>query len=366
MVSPTFHVKENQITGGGVNHAVFDLSKAVCKLGHEVTILTKARHLSSEFSSRLNFISEHDNFELKVLPSAISHQCEIIHTHYSSGLSYVLPSWISKRMKTVVHVHDRPRRHVKFYSLSRLVYLLSDRVITPSILNKQMLMQSHGLPSSKVEVLSNGVDTSNFYFMPSEAELVRSRLGLKGKRVILTVGHYPAPSKGIEFMLKGARTILSAFPEAVFVFIGQGPEDHVEIQYMNRVNRIISDLDLRQKVTFLDYVPHSRLAQYYSMADVFVQPSVIESFGMPMIEAMACERPVIATEVGGAPEVFRSNENGMLVAASNTESLSNAIVQILSNERLARKLGENARNSVVSNYDWSAIAKSLVRIYEEL
>lgn len=366
MVSPTFYVNEDQVTGGGVNHAVFDLSKGLCKLGHQVTILTRARHLGPESYSRLNFISEQDNFELKVLPSAITHKCEIIHAHYSSGLAYIFPSRISKRIKTVVHVHDRPRRHVKFYSLSRLVYLLSDRVVTPSVLNKQMLMKSHGLTNSKIEVLSNGVNTSNFYFTPIEADALRSRLGLIGKKVILSVGHYPAPSKGIEFLLRGARSILSAFPEAVFVFIGQGAEDRVEVQYMNRVNRIISDLGLKQRVIFLDYVPHSKLAHYYSMADVFVQPSVIESFGMPMIEAMACERPVVATKVGAAPEVLSSSQNGILVDAANTDSLSNAIIRILSNEKLSRIVGINARNSVLNKYDWNAIAKNLVRIYERL
>lgn len=344
---------------------VFNLSKALCKLGHEVTIVSK-RPQNAKIQSNLNFVWLRKNFELKVLPSVINNRCEIIHAHYSTGLAYVLPSWVSNRIKTVVHVHDRPRRHVKFYSLSRLVYLLSDRVVTPSLLNKQMLMRSHGLTSSRIEVLYNGVDTSNFHFMPNEAEILRGRFNLKGKKVILAVGHYPAPSKGIEFLLRAARDITSTFPDAFFVFIGNGPEDRTEFLYMDQVKRIISELELKEKVIFLDYVPHSRLPQYYSMADVFVQPSVIESFGMPMIEAMACERPVVATRVGGAPEVIRSNENGILVEARDTSSLSSAIIRILSNKQLARTLGTNARKNVRSDFEWDAIAKSMVRIYKEL
>lgn len=103
---------------------------------------------------------------------------------------------------------------------------------------------------------------------------------------------------------------------------------------------------------------------YYKAADVFILPSTMntESFGIVNLEAMACGVPIVASNIGGIPDIVKDGENGLLVQPKNTEALANAIIYLLENEDMKKKLGLNGKMKV-KNYSWEKIAEKTEAIY---
>jgi glycosyltransferase involved in cell wall biosynthesis len=365
MISPSFNFNAGEMTGGGVPHAVFYLSKALASAGHDVSVLSRGTR-RSQVPASLNFrlLAANGSFEGTMMSLPIRDEFDVYHAHLSKGIRMELASMaLRRKSKIAAHVHYTPTRRVFPMSRTRLFYNLADIVLTPSVQNRNRLIRSHSLVGSKVKVLPNGVDCEKFRFTPDTAEATKARLGLGGRRVVLFVGHYAAPSKGAVFLVSAARRVVSEFPDTVFLFAGHGPEEKAEQEYMEKVESLIASANLRKDVEFQGPFPHSELPAIYSAADLFVQPSLQESFGMPLVEAMACARPVVATSVGIAPEAVNPGVNGYVVEPGDAEGLSAYIIRILKSESNSKAMGELARRTAVSQYSWDNIAANLLRLY---
>ena len=107
---------------------------------------------------------------------------------------------------------------------------------------------------------------------------------------------------------------------------------------------------------------------YFNIADIFVLPSTVtlEMFGIVNLEAMACSVPIIASEIGGIPDVIKDEENGLLVPPKDPEALAKAIIKLLNNEELALKLGKTGRKMVQQKYKWNVVAQETEKVYENM
>ena len=142
--------------------------------------------------------------------------------------------------------------------------------------------------------------------------------------------------------------------------IGEGPE-------RSRIESLVKSLGIQDVTRLEGNIPHARMNEVLNSLDIFVAPSRSESFGVAVLEASACEIPIIATRVGGLPEVVEDGATGMLVEPENPAALAKAIQTTQgTNEWLRTKMGVNGRAMVVSRYEWNRSVDQMEAIYKRI
>jgi len=184
---------------------------------------------------------------------------------------------------------------------------------------------------------------------PAEVEAMRGRLGLEDRRIVLYVGKL-SPGKGTADLAAAARRVAPAVRDACFVFVGEG-ELRADEPFLRRLGPL----------------PHREVQALYSLADVVVVPSVIpDALSRVILEAMAAGRPVIATRVGGTPELVLDGKTGLLVERNDPEGLALALLSILSDDVRRGALGVAGRRHLESLSGHGGSLDRLLEIYEEV
>lgn len=170
---------------------------------------------------------------------------------------------------------------------------------------------------------------------------------------------------GVEYLIRAFSDIHADFPLAKLEIVGDGPQ-------RTMLKNLCEELNIHHKVTFHGYVnQHSEPEKYMQLLqsfDVFAILSVLDSetFGVAAVEAAACSIPVVATRVGGLPEVVEDGITGFLVPPANIEKTTEALIRLLKSEELRSKMGSNGRNKVLIQYDWKNNLKSMIDLYRSL
>jgi mannosylfructose-phosphate synthase len=183
------------------------------------------------------------------------------------------------------------------------------------------------------------------------------------KKYIYSIGRIDA-NKGHDFLIKAFNIVQKQIPDVNLVIGGGSPNPskrEKEVQLM--IKKKISEFGIENRVHIIGYVPYSLMATYYQKASIFVLPSLFEPFGMTIQEAMACGIPVIASRFGGIRTVIDHGTNGMLVDPSDSSEFANAMLRILNDDKLHRKLGHEAYNTVQREFSWEAIADRFIKCY---
>jgi teichuronic acid biosynthesis glycosyltransferase TuaC len=180
---------------------------------------------------------------------------------------------------------------------------------------------------------------------------------LEGRKVILSVGAL-IKRKAHEYLLKALPDVLKVFPNTCCILIGDGRE-------RSALERLTKSLRLSKQVKFLGSLPHRKTLEYMSMCDVFVLSSWDEAFGVVYIEAMAFGKPVIGCKGEGLEDFVKDRETGILVNPKDVESLKRALIQVLSDEGFAQKVGNQAKRIVQNSYTWKSNAERMMAIYQK-
>ena len=130
-----------------------------------------------------------------------------------------------------------------------------------------------------------------------------------------------------------------------------------------KIRTMIKTLNLNKSVRLAGYVPREQLPKYYNAAHIFVLPSLSESFGQVLLEAMSCGLPIVATHVGGIPEVLHDGKGGKLIEPANHDAIVNAVQCLASNSKIRRSMGEYNRQMAVERYQWSRVAGQYEQLY---
>lgn len=207
--------------------------------------------------------------------------------------------------------------------------------------------------------ISNGVDIN--LFRPGIGGMaVRRDLEVpEGYVVILFVGALDQAHhfKKVDYLLKSFALLEDE--QAILMIVGDG-------DLKAGLVALADDLGISARTRFVGAVPHQCLAQYYSAADLVVLPSVApESFGMVLIEAMACGKPVIASQLPGVRIVVHDGQDGLLVQPGDVASLTEKIRLLIKDPKLRKEFGARGRSKVEASYTWPKIAERLERVYEE-
>ena len=210
----------------------------------------------------------------------------------------------------------------------------------------------------RVEVIHNGIDPSEY--APDHGTDVLERRGIDPDRPSVVFVGRITRQKGLVRLLEAAPLL---DPEAQLVLCAAAP-DTAEIE--QEVRARIAELDRARWINEL--LPRPEVVQILSHASVFVCPSVYEPFGLVNLEAMACEAPVVATAVGGIPEIVIDGETGYLVAPGDdlARDLAERVNALLADEDLRRRFGKAGRARVLDRFSWAAVAERTAALYERL
>jgi glycosyltransferase involved in cell wall biosynthesis len=245
---------------------------------------------------------------------------------------------------------------LRFYpvisQLQRLYVKKVSRFIAVSKKTKELAVDHFGVDPDKISLVYNGVDV-NLFRMSDESELLTRYSNPK----IVYVGRIIS-KKGIDILIKAMPETLKSFPEACFVFVGGG---NISLYKEMIKNKGISE----KNYLFTGHMGYLERSRVFREATVFVNPSFFENCSISILEAMSSGCAVIASNVGGNPELIQSGKNGLLVRAFDDKGFAQAIISVLKDECLNGKIGKEARRTVEKSFSSSKCADDTFEVYKQ-
>ncbi|GAH78168.1 unnamed protein product, partial [marine sediment metagenome] len=185
----------------------------------------------------------------------------------------------------------------------------------------------------------------------------REELGIGDEPLVVTALRL-IKGKSPELLISAFASVLEVVPDAKLVIAGSGREE-------DNLSRQIKDLNITNAVFMVGKLKKEKVAQLMATADVFVLPSKMESFGLTLLEASAAGLPVVCANAGGIPEVFRDGFNGLLYPPGDDDAMAKAIIRLLQDRELAKKISTNAMETA-GRFTWERTAEQTLQVYKEV
>lgn len=268
--------------------------------------------------------------------------------------------WGPKRLITGQRSTDENRRLIHSW-LDRVTAKRVTLFIANAAAAKKVLVERERIPAEKIAVVPNGVDCQR-YRPPSPAEKAAARawLGLQPATTVMVCVANLLPVKGHRYLLRAVAALpLDIREKLTLLLVGYGP-------LRVTLEKEVETLNLGGAVRFLGKRDSAEVAKILQTADIFVLASLWEGLPNAVLEAMATGLPVIATRVGGIPELIRHGENGILVPPQDVSALSQAMVRLIQDNEWCRLLGSNARKKALSSFSLEEMTARIEKIYMSL
>ncbi|MBN1141987.1 MAG: glycogen synthase [Deltaproteobacteria bacterium] len=314
---------------------------------------------NQKFNSTLATFSANLSMVRDTMDSDVVHS----HTWYASLAGYMAKMLYNIPFVATVHSLE-PLRPWKEEQLGRSYHLTSwaervalenaDRIVAVSQNSRSEILQYFNVDPQRVVVIHNGIDTD--VWRPSVAKATGEQFGVQ-KDYILFVGR-TSRQKGMNHLIDAMRYV---DPGVQLVCCTSAPDTpEIEREIAGRVAEQSRVLWINQLLREDQYI------ELYSHARLFACPSIYEPFGIINLEAMACEKPVVASAVGGIREVVVPGETGYLVPPADPKALAEAINAVLRDKNKARRMGLTGRRRVENHFTWRTIARQTLELYWEL
>ena len=291
---------------------------------------------------------------------------QVVHTHNSkAGFIGRLAAKLA-RVPVIVHtVHgfafhrqEPPWRRTLFRNLERLASQWCDQMIFIS----QPLVDwavNEGIGcSGKMTRIYSGIEMDRFHPVSvQEKNRLRAGWGLHEDDAVIGMVSKLWEGKGHAFLLRAFKEIKEEKPQARLVIVGEG-------YLMESLKTLVSRMGLSEAVIFTGFLED--VPQIIATFDVAVLPSYFEGMGRVLLEAMAMEKPVVGTRVGGIPDLIEEGLNGYLVSPGNEKELASAVVKILNDRDLALKMGQTGRKKMTDRFSAESMVRSIEEVYSEL
>jgi len=280
---------------------------------------------------------------------------DILNAHYASG--YGTLARLSDFHPTLLSVwgsdvYDFPYKSKIKMNILQKNLAFADRIASTS---KVMKKQTESICKckSEIDVTPFGVDCEKFKPMKVNRDKSQIRIGTIKKM---------ASKYGIATLIKAFAIVKSKFHgDVILILVGGGPEEE-------ELKCLAQKLNISKYVDFVGRIPHRTVPEYLNSFDIYVALSILdsESFGVAIVEASACELPVVVSDAGGLPEVVADGQTGFVVSRDNPVEAADRILQLLNNPKLRMEMGKAGRQFVLDNYEWKENADRMKRIYEKL
>lgn len=265
-------------------------------------------------------------------------------------------SFLKKYLKSLLYaLMIRESRLIEKYSLYK-----SNKVIVLSEYNKNLIGNIHNIPSSKIEVIPGGVNTTKF--KPAEdRSAAREKLDIPQDKFILLTVRRLVPRMGIENLIKSMPRIIKEVKGISLIIGGIGPSE-------NKLKRLANNLNLENYVKFVGFIPDEELHLYYQATDLFILPTIsLEGFGLATVEALSSGTPVLGTPVGGTKEVLGNFDKSLLFNGTDPDSISDLIIDFVNSksQNQTDELHKKCRDYALKNYSWDVVISKLLDLYRK-
>lgn len=250
------------------------------------------------------------------------------------------------------HFYERPLNEKILLPLTSRLHKRtvqkSRRIIT--VTNQVRNLYREWVNEEKISVVPFGVDTE--LFKPDQGTEQREEL-----EILYAGSLYPL--KGVPFLIQAIAHVRKNKIKANLTIIGEGTQKEALVA-------LTKALKIEKHVKFEGFVPNSNMPRYYNRCDIFCFPTLGEPFGKAVVEAMACGKPVIATNVGGTAEIIQDGANGILVSPASSEAFAVEVARLINDAQERRRIGERARETAVKCFSWDKVSEKYHKLYSEL
>lgn len=363
-------------TYGGSGAVATELGLELAQRGHEVHFVSYARPFRLDpFRERVFFhevemedypLFEHPPYSLALAvalhDTARKHELDLVHVHYA--IPHATSAWIAHEMlgeerdlKIVTTLHGTDITlvglHPSFHAITRFSILRSHGLTAVSKFLKRETVRDFTVPEERVEVIPNFIDTA--VYRPGLVPSHRATLAPDGEKIVMHISNFRAVKRAADVVSVFAK--LTAKQPSRLVLVGDGPE-------RPRVLMRAEELGVRDRVMFLG--KHTSVHEVLSCADLFLLPSASESFGLVALEAMACGAPVVASNVGGLPEVIEHGTSGYLFDVGDIDAMAEAGLRIMGDDEHWRSLSEAGRALAEERFSSERVVPQYERYYEQV
>src|SRR3989344_205610 len=345
---------------GGIEFYVYRLTRDLEREGNFVNILTTDLNTEKQnreknaiyFKAFPNFMR--NPFSFGLLRHLLRESYNVIHIHSIWFLPGLISVLFRKKSKIITTIHgvypDKTnlllKTFLKIYKpLANFVLKKSDIIIVLSSSEKNKLVKIFSIDTNKVRVIPNGIDLGS----PKK---------LKKEKIILFTGRI-IHDKNPEVLIKATSIVNREYKHLSVIFVGP-----IELEYKIKLKKLINNLGLDSKVRFLPPLSineRNKLLEIYERSFVFVSLGDWEGLPTRLMEAMQFEVPCITYSSGGSSELIKDRHNGLVIHSLDEKLLASKIVYLLKNQRIARKLGKNARITVLKRFNWHIIFRDIYK-----
>lgn len=281
---------------------------------------------------------------------------EVVHTNNFATWLYVTIACFFMRNVRVIHTeHSTVRGHKKRrYLAEKLISYITYQVVTVSEQVKTNMVELCHVAPSKISVITNGIDIDKFKLDQTVRKSIREKLNIEPSCILFgTVGR-AVPVKDQASMIKAFSKISPAEPVAKLAIVGDGP-------CLGDLRKLVAELSLEDRVLLLG--ERHDIPDLLSAMDVYVVSSLSEGMSISMLEAMSSSLPVIATNVGGNPELVHQDQNGLLVEVGNPESIAQGMCFMRDHETERKAMAVLSREMVVKGFSNEAMMTRYKQLY---
>ena len=346
------------IRNAGIEVGIFSLHKINLSIYPDTPdIQLNSLNLSRSFQSK-----NENNISKLIYIKAVStvkkiikeYKPDIVHAHYASSYGligaltgfhpFVISVWGSDvfRFPTYSFIH----RRTLIYSFTK-----ADKILATSNVLKE---ESKKYTLKEIAVIPFGIDTEKF--SPKEVNSI-----FKYEDVVIGTIKALEYVYGVEYLIRAFKIVKTKlFNQTIkLLVVGSGT-------LKESLEKIVKELELENDTVFTGYIGQDNISDYHNMLDIYVAVSLEESFGVSVIEASACSKPVIVSNVGGLLEVVEKGKTGFIVEPKNPEALAEALIKLINNPGLRVEMGRNGRNKVLQHYQWDDSVKKMIGVYNSL
>jgi glycosyltransferase involved in cell wall biosynthesis len=359
---------------GGIQAHVLNLCRTLIKQGHEVKVVTSRQkskkalrdHLDDIDVVRIPCVHLPKTMTLQYLAISIGAilwlhrrwQADLLHYH--TFWPDVFTAFVLRRFTPTVYTVHESRflsmsEHKKLHGRLRMALRPFNGIIAPSTELLQVARE-FGVSRRSSAYIPNAVDSNEFSPNVSNG-VIRQQYGISQDTVVLLCPRRLVPKNGVSFFLKGLPYILRESNSICALIVGDGAE-------RSYLEDLVRQMHLEGHVIFTGNISNDQMPFVYADSDIVILPSLKEATSIAGLEAMASGRPVIATAVGGLPEIVDDGVTGLLVPSRDPRALASAVLCMIQCPELVSSMGQAARRRVAQEFSWERVAQETVKVYE--
>lgn len=287
-----------------------------------------------------------------------------VHGHKAAFVAVMARAFLKDKSPMVVSVHNYPSYHTSNLLIGKAGSLIMRLIARKSCMSiavsdavRRGLVEIDRIDPSRATTIHNGTEpgVGDGILGQSGTEAFRRDLGITSETVVVGTAGRLIKDKGHSILLPVAERLRADYPDIKVLIAGDGPE-------RNRLENDIAAFRLKQSVLLMGFIDDLR--PFFDLLDVFVLPSQKEAFGMVLLEAMRSGCPVVASDIGGIPEIVRDGETGLLFKAGDAQALADTIGRLLEDKKLRDRLKLNAQRMVKEEFSLERMTRETEKVYD--